>query len=86
MRREQRFLVHHRDAVGRRFRWARERNRLAAPQHFAAVALVHASDDLHQRGFARAVFAHQQMDFAFGDFEVAVAQSMHAAKAFLIFL
>ena len=61
------------------------RNRAGCPchKHLAAIGLLHARDDLHQRGFARAVLAHQQMDLARFDGEVAPAQRRHASEPLL---
>src|SRR6266536_4709879 len=55
----------------------------ALPDHAAAIALLHAGYDFHQRGFTRAVFAEQQMDFAGVNGEVAIAEGSDAAKSFL---
>ena len=43
-------------------------------------------DDLHERGFAGAVLAEQQMNFARVDREIPVAERGDTAKAFLNFL
>jgi len=74
--------MHHGNAVRRSLRGFRKRNKLPTPQHFAAIAAVKPRYDLHQRGFTRAVFAHQEVYFAFAHLQVAVAQSVHAAEAF----
>ena len=52
------------------------------PEHFSRIALEHASHDLHERALPRPVLAHQQVNFARIDFEVAIAERLHSAKAF----
>src|SRR3954447_1557269 len=80
---EQGFLVNHRYTVGRCFGGFCERDGLAPPQHLATVALIHASNDLHQSRLAGAVFAHQKMDFTLLYLQVSCAQRLHTAKMLL---
>ena len=56
------FLMNHRNALERRLRGTAKADAAALPKHFPAVAFQHAGHDFHERGFAGAVFAHQQMD------------------------
>ena len=83
MRREQRFLVDHRNPDRRRLRRGFEMHLAALPQHLPGIALDDSGDDLHQRGLARAIFAQQQMHFAGLNGEVAVAEGRDAAVSFL---
>src|SRR5579859_2475582 len=55
----------------------------ALPQHLPGIALDDSGDDLHQSGFARAVFAQQQMHFAGLNGEAAIAEGRDAAISFL---
>ncbi len=80
---KERFLVHHSDSIGGRFRRASERDGPTSPKHVAPVFAVHARNDLHECGFAGAVFTHEQMHFAFVYFEIAVAQSFDATEVLL---
>ena len=50
-------LVHHADARRDRIVRAVELNAAAVHQDLAGIGLVEAVHDVHQRGFARAVFA-----------------------------
>ena len=52
------------------------------PQHLAGIALHDSGDNFHERGFARAIFAEQQMDFAGLDGQVSVTQRCDAAVPF----
>ena len=49
----------------------------------ARVLLVDPGQDLHQRGFAGAVFADQRMHFAGAQFEVPLGDRVHAGEALL---
>ena len=80
---EQRLLVNHRNPICGSLRRFAERHRSAAPQHLARIALLKPRDDLHQRRFARAILAHQQVDFAFVYREISIPKRLYAAKAFL---
>ena len=76
------FLMNHRNALGGGLRGAAKLDASSLPEHFPAIALQHAGHDLHQGGFAGSVFAHQQMDFAGGDVEIAGTQGHDAAEMF----
>ena len=54
--------------------------RLALDFHVAAVAGVDAAQDLHQRGFARAVLAQKRHDLAASQLEIHMVQRLHAGK------
>lgn len=56
---------------------------LATQTHFATVGALHSSNDLHHRALARAVFSHQEMDFARADVQTTVAKGGNATEAFL---
>ncbi len=77
---ERRLLVDHRDAcvlgVGRRA----EVDAVATEQEVAAVAAVHAGDDLDQRRLAGAVLPHQGVDRAGVDAQAAGAQGDDRAE------
>ena len=80
---QQTLLVHHGNAVRRGLGGSSKADGLPTPEHLAAIRLEKAGDYLHQRGFARAVLAHQQVNLAAIDGEIAVAQRDYASKAFL---
>ena len=80
VRRQQRFLVHHRDADGMGVRRTVEIHRLPAPTHHAAIALQHARDDLHQRRLTRAVLADEGVHLTRLNVQVAALQRRHAAE------
>ena len=83
MRREQRFLMDHRDAGLMSFGGAAEIGDLALPAHLAAITAQHAGDDLHQSGFAGPVFTDQGVDLAAVDFDVAAGERGGASEVFL---
>jgi hypothetical protein len=80
---KERFLVDHGYAQCSGVGGSAEMNLTAVPEHFAGVVLKHAGDDFHERGFAGAVFAHEEMDLAGFDLEVAVAQGGYSAEVLL---
>jgi hypothetical protein len=59
MGRQQRFLMHHRNARRRGLGWIAKPDRLPSESHLARIGSDHAGDDFHQRRLARAVLAHQ---------------------------
>ena len=77
------FLMNHRNALGGGLRGTAKLDASSLPEHFPAIALQHAGHDLHQSGFAGSIFAHQQMDFAGRDVEIAGTQGHNAAEVFL---
>jgi hypothetical protein len=70
------------DADGQRLcvRRAFDLHRLAVQQHLAAVLAVDTGQDLHQRGLARAVLAHQGMDLAGAQVELHPVQRLDAGE------
>ena len=52
------------------------------PQHLATITLHDTGDNFHERGFASAIFAEQQVDFAGLDGQVSVTQRCDAAVPF----
>ena len=57
-------LEHHADAVIDGFARIGEGDGAPLKAQFAAIGLLDAEQDLHQRGLAGAVFAHNGMDLA----------------------
>src|SRR5229473_1323769 len=75
-------LMNDADAVALRRARAADFDRAAVEKYLPGVFLVHASEHLHQRGFARAVFAHQRMNLAGQQVELAVVQRANAGERF----
>jgi hypothetical protein len=75
-------LVDHGDAFVSSFDGIGEVDRAAFPEHLAAVATVHAGDNLHEGGFAGAVLAHDKVDLAGLDRQVALAECDNSTEAF----
>ena len=75
-------LIDRRDAarlgVLRRLRM----NLAPVEKHRAAVALIDAGDDLDHRRFARAVLAHERVDFAAVKIELHAVERLHAGEGF----
>jgi hypothetical protein len=82
VRRKERFLMDHGDAVCGGLGGVSESDGAALPQHFAAVGRVHPRDDFHQRRLAGAVFPHQEVDLPRIHVEVAVPQGDDPAEPF----
>ena len=57
---------------------------LIAVDHVAFIGTVgvDAAEDVHQRGFARAVLAAQGVDLALGHLDIHVVQRLHAGEYF----
>ena len=83
MRGQHGFLMDHRNPLGCGLGWVFKADGAALPKHFAAVGLEHARHDLHQRGLAGAVFAHQQVHFSGLDVEIPVAQGRNPSEMLL---
>ena len=83
MRRQQRLLVHHRNAGRVRIRRTLENHRLPPPPHFPAIGGQTAGDNLHQSRFARPVLADQCMHLARGDRELSARKRANRAEIFL---
>jgi hypothetical protein len=62
--------------------WIAHAHTLPLPEHLARIGMGYAINDLHQRTFARPVFAQQGVDFAGGDIEVDVVVGQTAGVAF----
>ena len=60
-----------------------ELHRLALDEHLAAVGVVHAAEDLHQRRLARAVLAEQRVGLAGESVIEASPRAMTAPKLFV---
>ena len=58
------------------------RHALAVDLNCAAVRLMRAGDDLDERGFARAVFAEQRVDFARAKVKRHTLERTHRAEGF----
>ena len=75
-------LVHHAQAVERWRRAAESKaTRSTAQPYLAGIRRIQAVQDIHQRGFARAVFAQQRVDFAGQQVEIDAGVGRHARKA-----
>ena len=83
VRREQRFLMHHRNPDRSRLGRRVEPHLAAIPQHLPPIRLDHPGDDLHERRLARSVFAQQQMSFSRVHREISIRQSLDRAELFL---
>ena len=70
----------HRDAGIQRVQRRADHQRLAGKADLAAVGRVDAGDDLHQRGLARAVLAHQRMDRPRPDPQLHIVQRDNAGE------
>ena len=57
-------LLHHPNARGNGVLGGGKAHRLALPQDLSAVCAVDAEEDIHEGGFARAVFSQQRVDLA----------------------
>lgn len=73
-------LVHHADAEADRFLAGADLAHLAVQQDVAAVGLVVAVQDAHQRGLAGAVLADEAMDRTLGDREADVRIRLHGSE------
>ena len=73
-------LVHHAHAHGDGLGWALLLHPLSLDIDRAACGLVEAVEHVHQRGFARAVFAHQRKDLAGVDVQRHVVVGQHAGE------
>ena len=65
-------LVHHANAVGNGIDGASQLHLAAPDPDFALCGLQQAVEHIHQRGLARAVFAHDTGDLFFGDRQIDV--------------
>lgn len=77
---EHEVLVHHGDAQLDGLERVFDLDGFALHADLAAGGRVHAIEDVHQCGLARAVFAEQRMDFAALDQQVDVAVRQHVLK------
>ena len=73
-------LMHHAHATGDGLAGVEACNLLALDDHLAAGGGVHAVEDVHQRGLARAVFAHQGEHLALADVQGHVVVGQHAGE------
>src|SRR5262249_3239909 len=80
---ERQILVHGLDSERAGFPRIRDRDRFALEQHFSAVSLVDAGDDLDQRCLAGSVVTDDRMDLVWTEREVAFTKRHHAAEALL---
>ena len=76
------FLMDHGDAGIQRIQRRADIELAPGETHLAPVGVIDAGDDLHQRGLARAVLAHQCVDRAGADLELNIIQR-HDAGEFL---
>ena len=75
-------LMNRRDALAQRIARRAEWNRPAVQENAAGIGADEAGDDLDQRRFAGAVFAHQGMDFARLQVERNAVERLDAGKGF----
>src|SRR6266567_1107098 len=61
LRHERQFLVHKADAQRLRITRSIEPNGPVVPKDFSRIRPHHATDDVHERGLARAILAHERM-------------------------
>jgi hypothetical protein len=73
-------LVHHADAEADRLLAGADLAHRAVEHDVAAVGMVVAVQDAHQRRLAGAVLAHQAMDGALGDREADIRIRLHGAE------
>ena len=71
------------DAQTLRFQRAFDVDFPAVQSDASTVARVNTGQNLHQRGFARAVFSHQRVHLARAKFESAVIQRVNAREILL---
>jgi len=67
MRTQAQLLMHKPDARALRFAGVAEADFLSVKMHAPRIGPQHSGDDVHERGFSRAVFAHQRMHLAARD-------------------
>ncbi len=77
---QRQFLVDHGDAALQRIERPLELHLLARKPDRAAVGRINPGDDLHQRGFARAILAHQRMHGAGLQPELDIVERHHARE------
>jgi len=82
VRNQAEFLKHDADAGRHRVVIVREVARRAFDRDRAFVRLIDAAQNLHQRRFARAVFAEQRVNLAARDVQMNALQRLHAGKTF----
>ena len=73
-------LMHHGDAQVERHQRILDINLFSLVKDFALVHSVNAEQAFHQRGFARAVFAHQGVNAARPELEIHVIQRFDAGE------
>ena len=74
-------LVHHTDSQGNGFLRRTDIHFFASQIDFTRVRLINAGQHIHQRGFARAVFAKQGQNFALADVQIDPIVGDHRAEA-----
>ena len=74
------FLMNDADARGLGLARTGEVDRLVVEPNFARIFCINASENLHQRRFARPVFTHQRVNFAGDKVETDLVQRAHAGK------
>ena len=78
---EAQLLEHRADAKIPRVAARADLYALAVVEYLAVVQRIYAGDDFYERGFSRAVFAHQRVDFPLFDGETGVVKNRNAGKA-----
>ena len=82
-RHEHEVLVDHPDAERDRVPWPADPHLAPADADGARVGAVQAVEDVHERGLAGAVLAHEGVDLAFADGEVNAAEGVEITEALL---
>ncbi len=82
VRHQVQFLMDHRNTAIERIERAVQHDRLALEADLAPVRRMHAGNDLHQRGLAGTVLAHQRMNGAAPHAQPHVVERDHAGKGF----
>src|SRR5439155_18134369 len=82
LRYEAELLVHRRDAQHLRIAWRADDHRLAVEDDLAGIPAIRAAEDLHQRRFAGAVLAEQDVHLAGAKVEVHAVERDHAGEGF----
>ena len=82
IRQDIQFLVDESNAELHRIGHVMDADRFSIDADFTAIRLVNATEDFHQRGLPRAVFADECQNFALGDFESHPVQCHNARESF----
>jgi hypothetical protein len=76
------FLVNHDDAEAEGIEHSVQPHGRSTHMKISRRGLFDPAQDLHQRTFARPVFAHQSVDFSGAQFEIDIRKCLHIAESF----